>query len=46
MEVYDKVASKLALWKGKLINKLGRVTLVNVVFTDIPSYIIQINWFP
>jgi len=40
MEVYDKVVSKLALWKGKLLDKLGRVTLANVVLTDIPSYII------
>lgn len=46
MEVCDKVVSKLASQKGKLLNKLGRVTLANIVLTDIPSYIIQINWFP
>lgn len=44
--IYDQVATKLASWKGKLRNKPGRLTLANVVLTSIPSYAMQIQWFP
>ena len=46
LETYDRVATKLASWKGKLLNKPGRVTMVNAVITSLPSYDMQIQWFP
>lgn len=42
----DKVASKLAAWKGRLLNKPGRVTLANAVLTAMPTYEMQVGWFP
>jgi len=46
LDIYDRVASKLASWKGRLLNKPGRVTLAKVVLTSLPSYSMQIQWFP
>lgn len=46
LEIYDKVASKLAAWKGRLLNKPGRTILANAVLTAIPSYSMQMHWFP
>lgn len=40
----DKVANKLASWKGKLINKPSHVTLVNSISFAIPVYNMQIHW--
>lgn len=34
----DKVAAKLPAWKGKLINRAGRLKLVNAVLTAVPIY--------
>jgi hypothetical protein len=34
----DKIAARLPAWKGKLVNKAGRVTLVRSVLTAIPIY--------
>ena len=34
----DKVGRRLAAWKGRLMNKVGRLRLVNVVLTSIPTY--------
>lgn len=44
--VLNRVNSKLSSWKGRLLNKPGRLTLANVVLTSIPSYGMQIQWFP
>lgn len=38
--------SGLASWKGKLLNKVGRVTLANYVHTSIPIYSMQTMWLP
>jgi len=46
MEIYDKLASKLISWKGSIWNKQGRVTLAKVVLTSLPTYNMQICWFP
>lgn len=34
----DKIAAKLAGWKGKLLNKMGRLTLINSVLTSITTF--------
>ncbi|PNX74924.1 ribonuclease H, partial [Trifolium pratense] len=45
-DVYDRIASKLTSWKSRLLNKPGRVVLANSVISSLPSYHMQINWFP
>jgi len=44
--IMDRVSSKLASWKGRLLNKPVRVTLANSVLTAIPAYSMQIQWLP
>uniref|UniRef100_A0A0A9E3B5 Reverse transcriptase domain-containing protein n=1 Tax=Arundo donax TaxID=35708 RepID=A0A0A9E3B5_ARUDO len=34
----DKIASKLPTWKGRLLARHGRLTLVNMVLSSIPVY--------
>ena len=38
----DKVGRRLAAWKGRLMNKVGRLRLVNVVLTSIPTYYLTV----
>ena len=38
----DKVGARLAAWKGKLLNKAGRLRLVNAVLTSIPTYYLTV----
>jgi hypothetical protein len=40
----DKVAEKLPRWKGKLLNKTGRLTLINSVLSAVVIY--HMNIFP
>ena len=42
----DKIQRRLASWKNKLLNKAGRLALVQSVLTSIPSYYMQIAWLP
>lgn len=44
--ILDKINSRLAGWQGKLLNRVGRVTLANSVLTSIPIYLMQNNWLP
>lgn len=44
--VLDRVNFKRASWKGRLLNKLGRLILTNAVISFIPSYGMQIQWYP
>jgi len=44
--IMERVSSKLASWKWRLLNKPGRVTLANSVLTAIPAYSMQIQWLP
>src|ERR1044072_6381284 len=44
--VVDRVSRKLASWKGKLLNKAGKITLVKAVLNAIPVYPMQLSWFP
>ncbi|KAK2392667.1 hypothetical protein QL285_066003 [Trifolium repens] len=43
-EIYDRVSAKLASWKGRLLNKPGRVVLANSVISSLPSYHMQVHW--
>lgn len=44
--IIDKMHSRLASWKLKLLNKAGRMTLAKSVLTSIPIYYMQLNWIP
>nr|KYP67620.1 LINE-1 reverse transcriptase isogeny [Cajanus cajan] len=44
--VMDRISAKLATWKGKLLSKPGRVTLANAVISSIPTFFMQLYWFP
>jgi mannosylglycoprotein endo-beta-mannosidase len=38
----DKVGARLAAWKGKLLNRAGRLKLINSVLTSIPTYYLTV----
>lgn len=38
MPLIHKLARNLPAWKGKLLNKAGRLSLVNMVLSSIPTY--------
>lgn len=38
----DKVASRLPTWKGKFLNRAGRLKLVNSVLSSIPTYFLTV----
>jgi len=38
----DKVGKRLQSWKGKLLNRAGRLKLVNSVLTSIPTYYLTV----
>ncbi|PNX93226.1 ribonuclease H, partial [Trifolium pratense] len=44
--IIDKLNSRLASWKNKLLSKPGRVTLAKSVMNSIPTYYMQISWLP
>lgn len=45
-EAMERMDSKLASWKGKLLNKPGRLTLANSVLSATPVYGMQLAWYP
>jgi len=42
----DRVESKMAPWKGRLLVKPVRLVLATAVINFIPSYGMQIQWYP
>ncbi|CAJ2635885.1 unnamed protein product [Trifolium pratense] len=44
--IIDKMQSRLASWKNRLLNKPGRLALGSSVLTSIPTYYMQIAWLP
>ncbi|XP_024636248.1 uncharacterized protein [Medicago truncatula] len=44
--IIEKMQTRLAYWKNKLLNKPGRLTLASSVLSAIPSYYMQITWLP
>lgn len=45
-DVIKRVESKLTSWKGRLLNKPSRVVLASAVINGLPSYGMQIQWYP
>lgn len=45
-DVMEKVKSRLASWKGKLLNRGGHLCLTNLVLASTPIYPMQALWFP
>ncbi|XP_072064306.1 uncharacterized protein [Arachis hypogaea] len=45
-EIIEKISRKLSSWKGRLLNKAGRLCLVKSVMASIPVYEIQISLLP
>lgn len=44
--IAEKMNTRLASWKHRLLNRAGRVTLASSVLTSIPSYYMQVCWLP
>ena len=44
--IIDKINGKLSTWKGKLLNRAGRLCLANSVMSSIPIYLMQSLWVP
>lgn len=42
----DKMGGKLAAWKGKLLNKAGRLRLINSVLSSLPTYFLTVFRLP
>ena len=38
----DKVAARLPIWKGKFLNRAGRLTLVRSVLSSVPTYFLTV----
>ena len=45
MDILLKIQNRLASWKGRLLNKAGRICLAQSIITAIPSYHMQTMWF-
>lgn len=44
--IVEKMQSRLASWKNRLLNKPGRLTLASSVLSSIPTYYMQTSWLP
>lgn len=44
--IAEKMNTRLASWKHRLLNRARRVTLASSVLTSIPSYYMQVCWLP
>ena len=42
----DKMGGKLAAWKGRLLNRAGRLRLVNSVLSSLPTYFLTVFKMP
>jgi len=42
--IIEKMQTRLASWKNKLLNKYGRLALASSVLASIPTYYMQISW--
>ena len=44
--VLESINKRLASWKGRLLNKAGRICLAKSVISSIPVYQMQVLYFP
>lgn len=44
--VMERINSRLASWKNKLLNKAGRLCLAKSVLSSLPLYSMQALWLP
>lgn len=44
--IIEKLQSRPASWKHRLLNKPGSMTLASSVLSSIPSYYMQVTWLP
>ena len=44
--IIEKMQSRLASWKNKLLSKPGRLTLASSVLSSISAYYMQTSWLP
>ncbi|XAR60974.1 RNA-directed DNA polymerase [Bertholletia excelsa] len=44
--IMENIQQRLASWKGKLLNKAGRVCLARSVISSLPIYTMQCLWLP
>ncbi|CAJ2643293.1 unnamed protein product [Trifolium pratense] len=44
--IINKMQSRLASWKNRLLNKPGRLALASSVLSSIPTYYMQVSWLP
>nr|KYP39584.1 Putative ribonuclease H protein At1g65750 family [Cajanus cajan] len=44
--IMDQINGCVAAWKSRLLNKVGRLCLVQSVVTTIPIYVMQMLWLP
>ena len=42
----DKVGGKLASWKGNLLNRAGRLRLINSVLSSLPTFFLTVFKLP
>nr|XP_025670055.1 uncharacterized protein LOC112769805 [Arachis hypogaea] len=46
LEAVEKIKSRLSSWKGRLLNRAGRLCLIKYVATSLPIYQMQVSLFP
>lgn len=44
--ITERMNTRLASWKHRLLNRAGRVALASSILTTIPSYYMQMCWLP
>lgn len=44
--IIEKMQTRLVSWNNRLLNKPDRLTLLSSIISSIPSYYMQISWFP
>ena len=45
-DVLGKIHSRLASWKGRLLNRAGRICLARSVLASLPIHTMQVLWLP